>query len=259
MIQNTRRLFLALLPTLDVDTVCDVGSMDGTDALAFRRALPAARVQAYEANPRNAQLMQADARLGEQRIEVIPMAVTNFDGEAGFHLVKADYASANPRRGMGSLHLRSNASLHDGMIIARTTRLDSRLGKSDGAHRRIALWIDVEGTACEALEGAQGLLDELVLLHVEVETAPCISERQKLYPELEALLRSAGFELLATSQPASYEQFDALFVRADLRANLRRRVAWLAWRLGIRSRAVRTLQRICPGCLRRIMQLRRNS
>jgi hypothetical protein len=38
---NTRLLFLALLRDLDIDVICDVGSMNGSDALAFRRRRPA--------------------------------------------------------------------------------------------------------------------------------------------------------------------------------------------------------------------------
>ena len=41
LILDTRRLFCRLLRTLEIETVCDVGSMDGSDALRFRRVLAA--------------------------------------------------------------------------------------------------------------------------------------------------------------------------------------------------------------------------
>ena len=62
VIVSTRRLFCRLLRTFDIATVCDVGSMDGADALRFRRALPNAAVLALEPNPRNFALMAADDR-----------------------------------------------------------------------------------------------------------------------------------------------------------------------------------------------------
>jgi len=255
MILDTRRLFLALLRALEIDTVCDIGSMNGSDALAFRRALPRARVLACEANPHNARLMQGDAQLREQAIEVLPLAVTNFDGESAFHLVKADYASVSNRRGMSSLHPRSDARLHDGTIQARTARLDTLLGIHE-AQRRIALWVDVEGAACEALEGAQGLFAEIQLVHVEVETAPCIASRQRLYPELEHRLSEAGFARLATDHPPHFDQFNALFVRRDLDPVTRSRMRWHVWRLWVRRQLSYAVQRVCPGCARRILQLR---
>ena len=48
---STRRLFARLLRTFDVETVCDVGSMDGADARVFRRQLPDAHILAFEPNP----------------------------------------------------------------------------------------------------------------------------------------------------------------------------------------------------------------
>jgi precorrin-6B methylase 2 len=48
---NTARLFERLLPLLDADLVCDVGSMDGAETLRFARAVPQASVFAFEANP----------------------------------------------------------------------------------------------------------------------------------------------------------------------------------------------------------------
>jgi hypothetical protein len=40
MIVNTQRLFVKLVSTMRICTVCDVGSMDGTDSLTFRDAVP---------------------------------------------------------------------------------------------------------------------------------------------------------------------------------------------------------------------------
>jgi FkbM family methyltransferase len=253
---NTRRLFRALLPVLEIDTVCDVGSMNGADALDFRRVLPAAQVHAFEANPRNAQQMRDDARLRTQRIEVVPFAVTNFDGTGVFHLVKADYSTPNHRRGMSSLLERTDARLHDGNIETRTVRLDSYLARDPNARRRLALWVDVEGKACEAIEGASGLFDELLLLHVEVETTACIAAAQKLYPEVKRMLLAAGFAELATDQPPHYEQFNALFVRAALPFGQRLRVVWHVAGNALRWLIVRFILRACPACAQHLIRMR---
>ena len=67
---NTKELFLALLPDLGIDLVCEVGSMNGDDALAFRARLPQTRIIALEPNPSNLQRMRADPRLAAAGIEV---------------------------------------------------------------------------------------------------------------------------------------------------------------------------------------------
>lgn len=243
MILDTRRLFVALLRVLRIDTVCDVGSMNGADALAFRGVLPRARVVAFEPNPRNLQHMSADKRLRERDVEVLPVAASNFDGECVFHLVRADYSHDNNRRGMSSLLLRRDARLHDAAITVTAARLDSALAR-DAAPRRLALWVDVEGAACEVLEGAAGLLDELQLLHVEVETAACIAATQKLYPELRRLLEQAGFVFLASDHPVHFEQFNAVFLRRRLPAAERWRVRWHCARIWLRTCAARVFHRL---------------
>jgi hypothetical protein len=67
---NTRQVFIALLRDLDIDLVCEVGSMNGEDALAFRARLPFARIMALEPNPENLRCMRADPRLATARIDV---------------------------------------------------------------------------------------------------------------------------------------------------------------------------------------------
>jgi FkbM family methyltransferase len=255
MVLNTRRMFVALLPQLGIDTVCDVGSMNGAEALVFRRAVPRARVFAFEPNPGNLRLMQSDARMRDNAIEIVPVAVTDYDGEALFHLVKADYSAAHDRRGMSSLYERAEPGLRDRSVMTRTARLDTILGERQRDGRRIAMWIDVEGKAFEALTGALGILDEVQLLHVEVETRACIGAAQKLHPEVTALLASAGFFELATDRAPREEQFNALFLRSDLSPSERSRVARLARRNRARRWLVEALRRTCPGCVRRLRSL----
>src|SRR5277367_2678974 len=103
MIVNTQRLFRSLLGALRISVVCDVGSMNGADALMFRDAVPDASIFAFEPNPENLRLMKADRILQERHIQVVPLAATDFDGEANLYLVDADYLQHDSRRGMSSL------------------------------------------------------------------------------------------------------------------------------------------------------------
>jgi len=248
VIVNTRRLFTALLPALEIDTVCDVGSMDGAEALAFRAVLPGAAVLAFEANPANFELMQARADLRDARIQLLPLAVTNFDGETEFFVVRAGAESSgaapNLRRGMSSLRRRpDHAEFPSAATGVKTARLDTVLARAHSG-ARVALWIDVEGSAHEAIEGAAAVLDRVQLLHVEVETWPCISPGQRLYPDVRALLYQSGFVELATDNRRTATQFNALFVRSSLPP---RRWLPVAARLSIasaRSLAGRVVRRL---------------
>jgi FkbM family methyltransferase len=255
MIVNTRRLFARLLRALRVSAICDVGSMDGADALMFRGVLHRASIYAFEPNPENYRLMQADPALREHDIRLLPYAATNYDGEAEFFLVEADPALSYLWRGMSSLYRRSGRVGSAKGVAVRTTRLDTFLVDKTPRDARLALWIDTEGKAYEVIEGARGVAAQLCLLHVEMESAPIISSNQKLYPEVKALLDELGFVELATDQAHSTVQFNALFVRRELPTSLRLCVStWLAL-FRVRRCIGRVILAICPACMRRLQLL----
>ena len=260
LIVDTRRLFLKLLRTFEIDTVCDVGSMDGSDSLRFRRALPAAEVIAFEPNPLNFALMQADPRLGVERIRLLPLAVSDRDSEAPFFVVGAEYARDRDlaRRGMSSLHRRSDSSLIADVVQVHMTRLDDVLARGS-ASARIALWIDTEGMAYEAISGASGVLGRTEMLHVEVETVPCIGSDQRLLPDVERLLIEGGFVLLATDQPTSSMQLNALFVRSELLAARAAEIRWHVASERLRRRVTSAVRPLLPLRLRRYLARHANA
>jgi FkbM family methyltransferase len=201
--------------------------------------------------------MRADPRLAAARIEIVGAAASHVDAHAPFFVVEADYATANARRGMSSLHQRDERAYPSIAIEVPTLRLDTLLAPAMAGSPRIALWIDVEGHACEVLEGLRGVARHVVLLHVELESQPCIAPTQRLYPEARALLESCNLDEIAADQAHSHPQFNALFLRGGLEPALRRRVAlrlrWARLRRGL----VDALGRVCPQCRRRLGELRR--
>jgi FkbM family methyltransferase len=250
MIVDTRRLFVRLLSTIQINAVCDVGSMNGADALAFRDAVPESSVYAFEPNPENFRLMEANRAFRERKIEVVRLAASNHDGEAEFFLVEADYSQCDDRRGMSSLYRRSDEWAPSGVVRVKTARLDSFLADKCLPNARFALWIDTEGKAYEVIEGIAGVADHVHLLHVEVETSPCIGSNQKLYPEVKALLERLGFAELATDHTSSEPQFNVLFVRCDPTARMQIQVRASLVRACLRRLIVRFICRLCPTCVR---------
>jgi FkbM family methyltransferase len=255
MIVNTQRLFARLLRAFQINAVCDVGSMNGADALAFRNAVPGSSVYAFEPNPENFRRMAANPVFQERNIQIVSLAATNYDGEAEFFLVAADYSVRDGRSGMSSLYRRSDEE-PAAVVRINTTRLDTFLADKCPSGLRLALWIDTEGKAHEVIEGITGVVQHVHLLHVEVEAAPCIGMNQRLYPEVKALLHRLGFAELATDQARSHPQFNVLFVRHDLGAGMQFQVtAYLAW-ARLRRLVTGTLWRLCPACLRRYQVMR---
>jgi FkbM family methyltransferase len=254
MIVNTRRLFTTLLSRLQISAVCDVGSMNGADALAFRAAIPRSGIYALEPNPHNFRRMTADPVLRERDIRVEPLAATNYDGQGDFFLVEAD-SQSDYHRGLGSLYQRSDRAPAS-VVKVRTTRLDTYLADKRNPQARFALWIDTEGKAYEVIEGAEGAIDHVYLLHVEVETTPCIGSDQKLYPEVRALAQRLGFAELATDQPRDREQFNVLYVRRDLPPGVRLALKTLLLQAGARRFIAKVVPKLCPACARRYRAMR---
>jgi FkbM family methyltransferase len=256
VIVNTSRLFTRLLARLGISDVCDVGSLDGSDALRFRAALPGARIYALEPNPCNFQLMQGDAALRRRDIRILPWAASDEDGEAPLFLVDADYSRRDARRGMSSLYQRVGEWASTECMTVRTTRLDSFLAARCRPEARLALWIDSEGKAFEVIEGMRAIAAQVHLVHVEVETEACVVAGQKLYPQVRALLGTLGFRELATDLPPRAVQFNALFVRTRCAAGERRRIGIAFAGARLRHLLGSAAARACPGCLRRVRAAR---
>ncbi len=210
---STRRLFAALLPSIGVDAICDIGSMDGSDALRFREQCPGVAVIAFEANPRNFERMRNHPALEAADIRREPLAVSDTNGSADFFLVRI-WPEVGGRRGMSSLYQRREVDQLEAIVRVQTTRLDTYLGQHAPHATRVALWIDVEGKAFEVISGARDVLDKVQLLHVEVETLPLIADVQRTYSEVYALLESSGFVEIATDHRVSSKQFNTLWMRA---------------------------------------------
>lgn len=256
MIANTRRLFSWLLRPMRIEVVCDVGSMDGADALRFRERLPSARIYAFEANPENYKRMAVDPALRERSIQVLPFAVGDANGTAEFFLVGADYSRPNDSRGMSSLYRRTDQFAPVAVAQVKTVRLDSFLTNEHAAHARVALWIDTEGAAYEVIAGMQGVLRQVQVLHVEVEAAPLIGAEQKLYPDVKSLLHAMGFSELATDRDRGRLQFNVVYVRHGP-PWLTQGWIWLCLLCArVRYLGASALQRWCPSCLRRYQAAR---
>jgi FkbM family methyltransferase len=240
-ILDPKRLFLRLLRALQPDMVCDVGSMDGADALNFRRLLPRARILAFEANPHNALLLQNDPRLSAARIEVVQLAAWNTRQELAFFVeasLSADAGEQTMRRGISSTRPRQDHHPGTSRVVVPAVRLDAFIGRLEPPPSRLALWIDVEGGAYEVLEGIAGIRSQVHLIHVEVETRP-VWQGQKLKADVVELARQLGFVLLARGR--NDIQHDLVFLDAGLYGRSPGRFDRMVWWCRLISERLRVL------------------
>jgi hypothetical protein len=95
-----------------------------------------------------------------------------------------------------------------------------------------------------------GVSSRVDLLHVEVETSPCIGSDQKLYPDIRTLLHGFGFIEFATDRTRGVDQFNAVFIRADLPFWTVIQARALLFEARLRYLLIVLVRRICPACLR---------
>lgn len=212
---NTSLLFQLLLRRLRPHVIVDVGSCDGRHARRFKRLVPSTRVIALEADPENAAAMMGDRRNAAAEIETLHVAASDRDGRVSFF--QGD-RRCRATRGIGSLRPRAEADRRAAVVPVQTVRLDTLLAGRLSAGDRIALWIDVEGAAFEALDGAWGVLDRVDLIHVEVETQ-AFWRGQQLEPAVVRLMAGAGFRALARGPHEL--QHDVVFVHEETYARRR--------------------------------------
>jgi FkbM family methyltransferase len=221
MTLNTRVLFTAFLQGADADCICDIGSRDGEDSLRFRNLFPTARILAFEANKFNFEKMQASPQLSDAKIELMPCAVSNADGEATFHITVPSQNDPGDISGTSSLLVTQGVEIRE-RVQVKTRRLDSILPEVYPNARNIGLWIDVEGAEFQVVQGLSGLTERVVALHVETSS------------------REMGFEFAVTNFDEKTDWGDVVYINRAFRAKLgknyerylRKARASKVWRLG---------------------------
>ncbi|MGA3162965.1 MAG: FkbM family methyltransferase [Verrucomicrobiota bacterium] len=231
---NTRLIFKSLLRRCQVDCVLDIGSCNGSESLLFREIRPKAVAAAFEANPILYKKMAADRNLINHQIEVFPYAISNRNGVAHFHVIDADYGDGT-RDNIGI----SSLLVHEGLKVRETVEVETRridefvLSRYPNVHS-VGLWIDVEGAEFEVLEGMAGIKDRVVAVHVETARTP-MRVGQKVYAELEVLMKSYGFVPSGTNISGASNWGDVVFVNEKvlenlgMRFHLSRLAGWLSY------------------------------
>lgn len=190
---NTTILFQLLIKYIRPGLICDIGSMDASHSIIFRKILPQAKIIAFEANPVNADKIRKNSIVKEAGIELKESIVSNHEGTKEFN-IQLDVSGENSwRKGSSSLLSRREEGVSTETVSIESHRLDNVISDGNG---NIVLWIDVEGAAYEVLEGSKGVMDKVACVHVEVETEE-VWDGQRLKEDVDKLMRSYGFVSVA--------------------------------------------------------------
>lgn len=128
-------------------------------------------------------------------VSIIPFGLSNFNGQAEFHITKANgcYSCLPPDTEILSGYEFSTAFelMHTGIINVK--RFDT-LAKEHGIPTPHFIKIDVQGYEYQVLEGFGNALDDVVAIQLETQLKP-IYKGQKLFHDIIDFLSNRGFIL----------------------------------------------------------------
>jgi len=162
-------LFHDLVGMSAPEVFVEAGAFDAAASRRVRHGLPGTRVVAFEANPHSHAHFRADVEAAG--VEYLNVALSDSPGTVTLQLVtRRGGVPVDPVRGDHSLRTRTRAGAeHDDIayeqVEVAAVSLDHVLPGAD----RVAMWVDVEGSAAEVLGGATSVLGRCDVLKIEVE------------------------------------------------------------------------------------------
>lgn len=207
-----------LLERHGIRTVLDVGANDGGYASSLLQGGYAGGIVSFEPLPDAWEVLsQKAAGVPNWRLAP-PLALSDENGEAEFH--QADNSVSSSLLAITTAHTdAAPQSRPAGTLRVRTRRLDDVLGELEVASP-LFLKLDVQGAEHLVLKGAQNAL-RTAIAGVQLEMSLTgLYEGQANAPELDALLRSLGFEcwdiIPGFRHPGTLRmlQYDGLYFKA---------------------------------------------
>lgn len=206
-----------ILHYLKADLVLDVGAYDGAYGRTLRAAGYRGRIVSFEPLPGPYERLVRHSRR-DPLWEVAPrIALGGAEGEAILHV--SGHPMSSSIRQMLPLHEQSVP----GSVTVRHERVPlARLDRLAPAYlhnaQNIILKLDTQGYEDEVLRGAEGVLDRILAIQIELSLVPLYAG-QRLYDEMRTMVEALGFYLFAIFPGHVWEatgqtlQVDGCFVR----------------------------------------------
>ena len=193
--------------TFKVETIMEIGSMNGLDTWVLFDFYKPKRAIVVEAHPVFAVAISDEY----PEFEVYNLAAGNENKEVAFNAVTID----SENLGMSSMLDRDDRYPSYDVFYEPTTVLSVRMDTfcADNEINSIDLLkIDVEGNSYEVLEGFGDMIWNVKCIHIECEHEP-VWKGQKLYSDVEQYLLGKGF--IPVSIRIGFPQSDSVWVKKE--------------------------------------------
>ena len=177
-----------------IESIVEVGALDGADAEYFKLCFPNADVVAYEGLREN---WENNAPSG---VEWHNMVISSVDGEVTYYVKITN--------GIHGIFDRGSQYGEETRVVP-CYRLDTITWSPIDMMK-----IDVEGATYEVLIGMGFLLDAVKIMHIETEDVHYFAG-QKLHKEVEELLEERGFKCIDIqgARINSGQQYDSVWIK----------------------------------------------
>lgn len=200
-------------------TIVELGARDCNETLALHQTYPTAKILSFECNPDK--LPECRNRVKNiPQITLVEKAVSDKSGEISFYQIDTEktetqWADGNP--GASSL-LKASNNYPLEKYIQKEVKVDCTTLAEELPRHNIknvdVLWMDIQGSELNALKGLGDLLNNVAVIHTEVEFM-AIYQNQPLFWDIKKYLNSRGFYVATfTSFDRNYSG-DALFVNIN--------------------------------------------
>ena len=183
--------FVAILNRSKVDTVIDVGANTGQTAEQLRRFGYAGKIISYEPIKQcHAELVAKSA--SDPDWSIAPRcALGDTHGTVEFLVSEGSSLSSinSPTEAMTQALPKVRASSHEKVPIHR---LDQLMSDGMEARGRVFLKIDAQGHDMAVLRGAEGIMDDIAGIKIEMSLLP-LYEGETLYLDILKFLHKKGF------------------------------------------------------------------
>jgi 2-O-methyltransferase len=151
--------------------ILEIGCNDGSDTLAFLRAIPQAKIYCFEPDPRAIARFKKQLGSDHSNVKLFEIALSDQTGEINFHTSSGGdspegFDQSGSIRQPRNVLTRFTRITFEKTIRVRTCRLDDWCAEN-GVRQVDFIWMDVQGAEGDVITGAGEILKATKYLYTE--------------------------------------------------------------------------------------------
>lgn len=184
----------------EINSIIEIGSLNGKDSLFFKEKFPDATVYCIEGLPDNFN----EYIQGLNNIKSFNIVIADYDGEVNYHV-----------KNINGLHgILNRGDIYGDRKITLPCKKMKTFCTENNIKNIDMLKIDVEGATYQILKSFEELLDNIKIMHIETESYPFFIG-QVLHDDVSNFLIENNFELVKITSveiEAKKTQHDSVWV-----------------------------------------------